>query len=109
VGAPTARDVHGLALSSRNAYLSEAELPVARRLNAVLAEAAAKARGGGEITAIEADAAAVLAGLGFKVDYVAIVRLDDLQPFRSGRVDGPARALVAARLGRTRLIDNLPV
>ena len=109
VGAPTARDEHGLALSSRNAYLTDAERDIARRLNVVLAEAAARARAGGEITATEAAATQALTRLGFKVDYVAIVRRDDLQPFASGRVEGPARALVAARLGRTRLIDNLPV
>ncbi len=109
VGAPTARDEHGLALSSRNAYLTDAERDIARRLNVVLAEAAARARAGGEITATEAAAKQALTRLGFKVDYVAIVRRDDLQPFASGRVEGPARALVAARLGRTRLIDNLPV
>ncbi len=109
VGAPTARDEHGLALSSRNAYLTDAERDIARRLNVVLAEEAARARAGGEITATEAAAKQALTRLGFKVDYVAIVRRDDLQPFASGRVEGPARALVAARLGRTRLIDNLPV
>jgi pantoate--beta-alanine ligase len=109
VGAPTARDAHGLALSSRNAYLSPAELETARQLNRVLRRAAQVAANGGSVSAAQADAATDLAALGFAVDYVAVVRSADLQPFASDRVDAPARALVAARLGRTRLIDNLPV
>ena len=110
VGSPTIRDDHGLALSSRNAYLSEDELEVARRLNGVLAEAGARARAGGSILDIETSARAALLQAGFShVDYVAVRRADDLAAFDGGLVDGPARVLAAAWLGRTRLIDNMAV
>lgn len=110
VGSPTIRDGHGLALSSRNAYLSEDELAVARRLNGVLAEAGAKAATGASLPAVEDEARTALLEAGFShVDYVAVRRADDLAPFEGGTADGPARILAAAWLGRTRLIDNLPV
>ena len=108
VGSPTIRDDHGLALSSRNAYLSEDELEVARRLNGVLAEAGARAGAGGAIPGIETSAREALLHAGFShVDYVAVRRADDLAAFDGGLVDGPARVLAAAWLGRTRLIDNM--
>jgi pantoate--beta-alanine ligase len=110
VGAPTGRDDWGLALSSRNAYLSETELEVARRLNGVLAEAAAQARSGRPLPAVERDAHASLLKAGFeRIDYVAVRRADDLSPFRDNVADAPARVLAAAWLGKTRLIDNLAV
>ncbi|MCS6625027.1 pantoate--beta-alanine ligase [Roseibacterium beibuensis] len=110
VGLPTIRDGHGLALSSRNAYLSEAELAVARRLNGVLAEVGAKAAAGGPLPAVEAEAREALLHAGFShVDYVAVRRAGDLGAFESGTVDGPARVLAAAWLGKTRLIDNMAV
>ncbi len=108
VGAPTMRDGHGLALSSRNACLSVAELDVARRLNGVLAEAALRAADRRPLAGVEREAYADLLKAGFeRVDYVAVRRAEDLAPFASGVVDGPARILAAAWLGRTRLIDNL--
>jgi pantoate--beta-alanine ligase len=110
VGAPTERDGHGLALSSRNAYLTEPELTVARRLNGVLAEAAAKAGDKRPLAAVERDAYADLLKAGFeRVDYVAVRRADDLAHFANGVVDAPARILAAAWLGKTRLIDNMAV
>ena len=110
VGSPTIRDDHGLALSSRNAYLSEDELEVARRLNGVLAEAGARASAGGAIPGIETSAREALLHAGFShVDYVAVRRADDLAAFDGGLVDAPARVLAAAWLGRTRLIDNMAV
>ena len=110
VGVPTSRDGHGLALSSRNAYLSEAELEVARRLNGVLAEAALKAAGGDSVPEVEAEATAALIAAGFdRVDYVALRRADDLSPFAGGVVEGPGRILTAAVIGKTRLIDNMAV
>jgi pantoate--beta-alanine ligase len=110
VGSPTERDGWGLALSSRNAYLSEEELAIARRLNGVLAEAGARASAGEPVAAVEAAAADALLGAGFaSVDYVAIRRADDLQPFGEDVVDAPARILAAAWLGKTRLIDNMAV
>lgn len=110
VGSATIRDGHGLALSSRNAYLSEAQLDVARRLNGVLAEAGARASGGAPVDQVERAAREALLEAGFgHVDYVAIRRAGDLGAFESGAVDGPARVLAAAWLGKTRLIDNLPL
>lgn len=108
VGAPTERDGWGLALSSRNAYLSEAQLAVARRLNGVLAEAGSRAGGG--VEAAEAWATQALLDAGFdSVDYVAIRRAEDLTPFAGGRIDAQARILAAAKLGQTRLIDNMAI
>lgn len=109
VGAPTRRDQDGLALSSRNAYLSEAELTVARRLNRVLLDLATKVRGGVAVVTAEASGSAALLAAGFdRVDYVAVRRADDLGPLASVE-EGPARVLAAAWLCKTRLIDNLAV
>jgi len=110
VGSPTERDGHGLALSSRNAYLGGIELDIARQLNGVLAEAGAQASARRPLAAVERDAHAALMKAGFeRIDYVAIRRADDLALFRDGVVDAPARILAAAWLGRTRLIDNMAV
>ena len=110
VGSPTMRDGHGLALSSRNAYLSGAELEIARQLNGVLAEAGTKAASGASVDAIERDACEALLRAGFShVDYVAVRRADDLSAFENSLVDAPGRILAAAWLGRTRLIDNMAV
>ena len=109
VGAPTVRDGHGLALSSRNAYLSDDELAVARRLNVILREAGDRTAAGQPVASVETGAAATLLEAGFaRVDYVAIRQAESLAPF-SGVVDAPARILAAAWLGKTRLIDNMAV
>ncbi|MFN3559084.1 MAG: pantoate--beta-alanine ligase [Brevundimonas sp.] len=108
VGLATARDGHGLALSSRNAYLSESELETARKLNGVLAEAGARAREDGAVAA-EHWAEEALRAAGFdSIDYVAIRRAGDLSAF-NGALDSPARILAAAKIGRTRLIDNMAI
>ncbi|HEV2081182.1 MAG TPA: pantoate--beta-alanine ligase [Brevundimonas sp.] len=110
VGVQTARDGHGLALSSRNAYLNEDRLAIARRLNGVLAEAAAKARTGAPLAAVEREAHAALLRAGFdRIDYVHVRDAATLRSFRSGVAEGPARVLAAAWLGTTRLIDNMAV
>ena len=110
VGAPTQRDGWGLALSSRNAYLSEAELEIARRLNGVLAEAGVMAASGRPLAEVEKTAQEALLAAGFdRVDYVAVRRADDLAPFEGDVADAPGRILAAAWLGQTRLIDNMAV
>ena len=107
LGVPTERDGHGLALSSRNAYLSDDELAIARRLNGRLAAAAVRVRDGDPINSVEHEAAAVLLSDGFeRVDYVAIRDADTLG---LPATDRPMRILAAAWLGRTRLIDNMAV
>jgi pantoate--beta-alanine ligase len=109
VAGPTVREDDGLALSSRNAYLDAAQRQIAGRLNLLLVDAARRAASGELVATVEAETAAKLLKAGFeRVDYVAIRRADDLETF-AGRVDAPARVLAAARIGGTRLIDNLPV
>ena len=109
-GLPTIRDGHGLTLSSRNAYLSPDALEVARQQNGVLAEAGVSAAGGADLAAVEAKAREALLRAGFShVDYVAVRRADELGAFEDGTVDGPARVLAAAWIGKTRLIDNMAV
>lgn len=108
VGSPTERDGWGLALSSRNAYLSEDELAIARRLNGVLAEAGVMVASGRSLEEVEKAAEGALMSAGFdRVDYVSIRRADDLSPFEGDAALGPGRILAAAWLGQTRLIDNM--
>jgi pantoate--beta-alanine ligase len=108
VGVPTQRDADGLALSSRNAYLSGEERQAARMLPRALGEAAAAIARGGAVEAALAAARDKLARAGFDpIDYVELRDSATLEPVN--RPDGPARLLAAARIGRTRLIDNLPV
>jgi pantoate--beta-alanine ligase len=110
LGAPTARHADGLAMSSRNAYLTADERPVAGRLNGVLAQAAAALREGQPVAAVEAAGRAALEGLGFAaIDYFEVRLADDLAQPGPGPLGAPARVFVAARLGRTRLIDNMAV
>ena len=108
LGVPTQRDVDGLALSSRNAYLSKDERMAARALPRSLVEAAQAIRDGGEVAAALAQARKTLAAAGFDpVDYVELCDPETLRPIRM--LNGPARLLAAAKLGKTRLIDNLAV
>jgi pantoate--beta-alanine ligase len=108
VGVPTQRDADGLALSSRNAYLTDEERQAARALPRALGEAAAAIQRGGEVTEALANARDRLAKAGFDpVDYVELCDADTLEPVTA--LERPARLLAAARIGRTRLIDNLAV
>ena len=108
VGVPTQRDADGLALSSRNAYLTDEERLAARALPRALGEAAQAIEAGGDIGEALERARARLAEAGFDpIDYVALRDAETLRPVDG--LDRPARLLAAARLGRTRLIDNLPV
>ena len=108
----TVRDADGLALSSRNRFLSEAERIEAPRLYRVLNQARDEIRGGThDIQRIEADARAELTAAGWKVDYIALRRQRDLRKAASDEVAAgePLVILAAAKLGTTRLIDNLEV
>ena len=108
LGAPIVREADGLALSSRNAYLSAAERAVAPTLHRVLADCAGKIAGGAPLADTLAQGRAAIAQAGFALDYLEARHADTLLPIASVR-DGPIRLLVAARLGRTRLIDNVAV
>jgi pantoate--beta-alanine ligase len=109
IGSETARAADGLALSSRNGYLSEPERREAPRLHATLTRARDRALMGEPIERIEADAMAALSAAGWKPDYVVIRRRTDLQPFSvpTAQLAERAVALAAAKLGSTRLIDQL--
>jgi pantoate--beta-alanine ligase len=108
VGVPTLRDPDGLALSSRNAYLSAEQRKVAAHLNRVLRDVAARAKEGVSIPQAEAEGAASLLNAGFdRVDYVALRDAETLLPLRV--LSGRSRVLAAARVGAVRLIDNMAV
>ncbi|MGO0999671.1 pantoate--beta-alanine ligase [Lysobacter sp. CA196] len=115
VGADTRREADGLALSSRNQYLSESERPQAVGIHACLQWMREASQAGQARVAVEAGALERLSAAGFVVDYAAIRRPDLSLPEagqggagEGGAGEGGARvALIAARLGRTRLIDNL--
>lgn len=107
IGAPTVRDAEGLAMSSRNAYLSPAELTVARQLNKILRHTAQALELGADAQETLDKARRQILDAGFgSVDYVEARESDTLAPWRRDR-DG--RILVAARLGATRLIDNVEI
>ena len=107
IPAETVRAPDGLALSSRNAYLTPEEREEAPRLYRVLRDAQREiARGARDYQRIELDAMGELARHGWKPDYVAVRRQADLQPPRNGDA---LVVVTAARLGRTRLIDNVEV
>lgn len=108
VGLPTVREHDGLAMSSRNAYLTDAERRIAGRLNLVLHDAIKAVRDGEPIAEAEAEAARHLVAAGFtSIDYVAIRDAETLAPV-SDRAR-PARILAAVWLGKTRLIDNMEI
>ena len=108
VGAPTIREKDGLALSSRNAYLSVEERRRAPMLHRVLAESAAAIRRGEPIDQVLARGRRALTDAGFAPDYLEARHAETLAPVVSPK-DGPIRLMVAAKLGATRLIDNLAV
>ncbi len=112
IGVPTIRANDGLALSSRNSYLSPDERAGAVALPRVLRAAAAALREGAtDVAAVERAQVADLAALGWQCDYIAIRRRTDLLPPTPADLAAktPLVALGAARLGKTRLIDNLEI
>jgi pantoate--beta-alanine ligase len=108
----TVRDVDGLALSSRNRFLSEPERKEAPRLYRLLNEVRDRVRAGEhDLARVEHDAQRELAAAGWKVDYVSVRRQHDLKQPQRQQVEAgePLVVLAAAKLGSTRLIDNLEI
>ncbi len=108
VGVPTVREKDGLAMSSRNAYLSPSERAVAPVLYGALKQCAAQIKGGAAIADALSAGRTQIERVGFVTDYLEARNAATLAAVAK-RDDGPIRLLVAARLGRTRLIDNIGV
>jgi pantoate--beta-alanine ligase len=108
VGAPIVRERDGLALSSRNRYLTPAERQTAPMLSRALKEAAAKIGGGAPVAEILKQAREAITRGGLQLDYFEARHADTLEPLK-GSVGEPIRLLAAVRVGTTRLIDNLAV
>lgn len=108
IGAPTVRERDGLAMSSRNVYLSAEERAVAPTLYRALKEVAKRIKAGKSIESSLAAGAELIAEAGFVLDYLEARHADTLAPIKSIK-NGPIRLLVAAKLGKTRLIDNIAV
>ncbi|MGB5076393.1 MAG: pantoate--beta-alanine ligase [Sphingorhabdus sp.] len=109
IGVPIVRDADGLALSSRNAYLGKGERELALALPRALSHAADRIRAGDDVQMVLEEAKGAIGAAGFeRVDYVALADADTLLPLdhHDGRA---ARLLAAAKIGKTRLIDNLAV
>ena len=107
IGVPTVRDENGLALSSRNAYLSAGEYKIAIQLNKILGALASDVKSGLSIPDAEEMARIALLDAGFQaIDYISVRDATTLQPSQSG---ANLRILAAVRLGKARLIDNIPL
>jgi pantoate--beta-alanine ligase len=108
MGVPTVREADGLALSSRNAYLTAEERATAVVLPIAMAEAKSAIEGGADVATSLDTVRTALLSAGFQTpDYVTLAGAEDLAEMTA--LDRPARLLVAARLGKARLIDNIPV
>jgi pantoate--beta-alanine ligase len=108
IGSKTVRERDGLAMSSRNVYLSADQRRVAAELYRAMKASAQALRAGEDIAAAMQGGAALITGAGFALDYFELRHAETLAPVTSVK-DGPMRILVAARLGATRLIDNIAV
>jgi pantoate--beta-alanine ligase len=108
IGSRTVRERDGLAMSSRNIYLSPEERRTAPELYRAMKESARRLRAGDDIKAAMAGGAELIAAAGFKLDYFEVRQADTLAPIASVN-DGPMRILVAGKIGNTRLIDNIAV
>lgn len=113
IGVPTVREPDGLALSSRNAYLSPVERAVAPTLHRVLAHCAKAIADGEPVDAVLVQGRAAITSAGFALDYLEARHAETLAPLGSAKGTSartePIRLLVAARIGKTRLIDNIGV
>ena len=112
VGAPIVREADGLAMSSRNAYLSTDERAIAGKLNKIISSMAGRLSEGTDASDVLNDGRMALESAGVsRVDYLEIRSETDLTPVLYGPIDPaiPARVFIAAIVGKTRLIDNWPV
>ena len=108
VGSRTVRERDGLAMSSRNVYLTPEERRAAPILHRAMKQSAGRLRAGDNTEAAMAGGAEMIVGAGFALDYFEVRHAETLAPIASLK-DGPMRILVAAKIGKTRLIDNLGV
>jgi pantoate--beta-alanine ligase len=108
IGSRTVRERDGLAMSSRNVYLSPDQRRAAPELYRAMKESALRLRAGDAIKAAMAGGAELIVGAGFTLDYFEVRQAETLAPIASAN-DGPMRILVAAKIGTTRLIDNVAV
>ena len=108
IGSKTVRERDGLAMSSRNVYLSADERRVAPELFRAMKETRTQLRAGAELAAALAAGTEIIRQAGFALDYLEVRHAETLAPVASIK-DGPLRILVAAKLGATRLIDNMAV
>jgi pantoate--beta-alanine ligase len=108
IGVPTVREADGLALSSRNAYLAAEERAAAPTLYRVLMGCAGKLAAGAPIARTLDEGRGAITAAGFALDYLEARHAETLAAVASAK-DGPIRLLVAARIGKTRLIDNIGV
>jgi pantoate--beta-alanine ligase len=108
IGAQTIRERDGLAMSSRNVYLSPEDRRTAPALYRAIKETAKRLRAGGDVGAAMAGGAELITAAGFSLDYFEARHARTLAPIESAK-DRPIRLLVAAKLGTTRLIDNVGV
>jgi pantoate--beta-alanine ligase len=108
IGAKTIRERDGLAMSSRNVYLSAAERQVATTLYKAMKQAATRIRAGEDVATAIAASGGMIRGAGFALDYLEARHAETLAPIGS-LGEGSMRILVAAKLGSTRLIDNMAV
>ena len=108
IGSKTVRERDGLAMSSRNVYLTPEQRGVATTLYRAMKQGAARLRAGDGIAAVMARGAEMITAAGFVLDYFEVRHAETLAPMTAAK-DGPVRILVAAKLGTTRLIDNIAV
>ena len=108
VGSRTVRERDGLAMSSRNVYLSPEERRAAPVLYRAMKQSAGRLRAGDDVEAAMAGGTDLIVGAGFTLDYFEVRHAETLAPIASVK-DGPMRILVAAKIGKTRLIDNIGV
>jgi pantoate--beta-alanine ligase len=107
IGSNTVRERDGLAMSSRNVYLTSEQRRAAPILFRAMKESARRLRAGDGVEAAMAGGAEMIAAAGFTLDYFEVRNAETLAPIKS--VNGPLRILVAAKIGTTRLIDNMAV